>query len=100
MGAPSFSPAFGERMGVGNPQPEGRHNRSPASGETQCVPLWEIVVTFVLRNDGWPTQASFAWVGVFVVTTKIPALAERGLETGHAAPVVSPFGLFAAHEIH
>ena len=33
-----------------NPQPGGRHNRSPASGETQCVPLWEIVVTLVLRN--------------------------------------------------
>ena len=44
------------------------------------MPLWEIVVTFVLRNDGWPTQASFAWVGVFVVTTKIPALAKRWLE--------------------
>jgi hypothetical protein len=25
MGAPSFSPAFGERMGAGNPLPEGRH---------------------------------------------------------------------------
>jgi hypothetical protein len=30
MGAPSFSPAFGERVGAANPQPEGRHNRSPA----------------------------------------------------------------------
>src|ERR1035441_5541233 len=37
LGAPSFSPAFGERVGAGNPQPEGRHNRSPASRETQCV---------------------------------------------------------------
>ena len=42
----------------------------------------------------------FCLGGVFVVTTRIPALAERGLERGHAAPVVSPFGLFAAHQIH
>src|ERR1019366_6782953 len=58
MGAPSFSLAFGERVGAGNPQPEGRHNRSPASGETQCVPLWEIVVTFVLRNAFSPRPCS------------------------------------------
>jgi len=45
-------------------------------------------------SGAWPTQASFAWVGVFVVTTKIPALAKRRLERG--TQVISLFAFLPA----
>jgi hypothetical protein len=36
----------------------------------------------VMDSRGCPIQASFAWVGPFIVPTKIPALAKKWLERG------------------